>query len=174
MTAKQKAAARNAGERSNSSRSKTSDAKRSELKSKVSAAQRRNAQRSLGDYAREARDGAASFAKEHPITTVAGALALGALIASIVPGPGRRLRKQATARGAVLSGLLTDLALTYGAQLAERAGKAARASQDRLGDLGESIGDGVRNLRGESREVADDLGSRAVRTLRDLRARMAN
>lgn len=156
------------------SRANSSDAKRTQLKQKVSAAQQRNAERSLGDYARGARDGATSFVKEHPIATVAGGLALGVLVASLVPGPGRRLRKQATARGALLAGVLADLAIAYGTQFADSAEKAARAGQDRLGDLGDTIGAGVRSLRGETREVADDFGTRAVRTLRDLRARMAN
>ncbi len=182
MTATQKAASKKrAANDSGSSGPKNADQKRNELKNKVSAAQQRNEQRSFGDYARGARDGATSFVKEHPITTVVGGVALGVLVASFVPGPGRRLRKQATARGAVLAGVLSELALTYGNQLLEGAGNAARAGQDRLGDLGETIGSGVRNIRGESREAAGDaasltreVGERAVRTLRDLRARMAH
>lgn len=155
-------------------RASNADQKRTALKQRVSAAQQRNQERSFSDYARGARDGATSFVKEHPIATIAGGLALGVVVASLVPGPGRRLRKQATARGALLAGVLTDLAIAYGTQLADGAEKAARAGQDRLGDLGDTIGAGVRSLRGETQEVADDFGSRAVRTLRDLRSRMAN
>ena len=85
--------------------------KRAELKSKVDAAQKRNQereqQRTLGDYARDARDEATSFIKEHPITTIAGGIAVGVLVASVVPGPGRRLRKKATRRGAVLASCST-------------------------------------------------------------------
>jgi hypothetical protein len=158
--------------------------KRTELKDKVDAAQKRNRAReekSFGDYARDAGSGATSFVKEHPITTLAGAAALGILIASVVPGPGRRLRKQATKRGAVLAGVLADLAITYGSQALEGAGKAARSGQDKLGDLGEVLGDSARSLRKSAGDAADDAGSlsrdagkRALRTFRDLRSRMAN
>jgi ElaB/YqjD/DUF883 family membrane-anchored ribosome-binding protein len=163
--------------------------KRAELKSKVDAAQKRNEererQRTLGDYAREARDDATSFIKEHPITTIAGGIALGVLVASIVPGPGRRLRKQATRRGAVLAGALADLAVTYGSQALDGAGKAARSGQSRLGDIGEAlsdaISDGARSLRREAGDASDSAesltrtaGKRASRKLRDLRSRMSN
>lgn len=163
--------------------------KRAELKRKVDAAQKRNQereeQRTLGDYAREARDDATSFIREHPITTIAGGIAIGVLVAAIVPGPGRRLRKQATRRGAVLAGVLTDLAVNYGSQALDGAGKAARSGQSRLGDIGEAlseaISDGARTLRREAGEVSDGAGSlsrsagkRATRSLRDLRSRMSN
>ena len=158
--------------------------KRTELKDKVDAAQKRNRAReekSFGDYARDAGSGATSFVKEHPITTLAGAAALGILIASVVPGPGRRLRKQATKRGAVLAGVLADLAMTYGSQALEGAGKAARTGQDKLGDLGEVLGDSARSLRQTGGEAADEAatlgreaGKRALRTFRDLRSRVAN
>jgi ElaB/YqjD/DUF883 family membrane-anchored ribosome-binding protein len=163
--------------------------KRAELKSKVDAAQKRNQdrqeQRTIGDYAREARDDATSFVKEHPITTLAGGIALGVLVAALVPGPGRRLRKQATRRGAVLAGVLADLAVNYGSQALDGAGKAARSGQSRLGDLGETLSealsDGARSLRREAGEASDSAGSltrsagkRASKTLRDLRSRMSN
>jgi len=159
--------------------------KRTELKSKIDAAEKRNQERSFGDYAREARDGATSFVKEHPITTLAGGVALGVLIAAVVPGPGRRLRKQATRRGAVLAGVLADLAANYGSQALDGAGKAARSGQSRLGDLGETLSDalaeGARSLRRQAGEASDgaesatrQAGKSATRTLRNLRSRMAN
>ena len=162
--------------------------KRTELKNKVDAAQKRNQareERSLGDYARGAGHSATSFVKEHPITTLAGGVAIGVLIAAIVPGPGRRLRKQATKRGAVLAGVLADLAVTYGSQALDGAGKAARSGQSRLGNLGDTLSDaladGARSLRREAGEASDTAGSatreagkRATRTLRNLRSRMAN
>jgi ElaB/YqjD/DUF883 family membrane-anchored ribosome-binding protein len=162
--------------------------KRAELKSKVDAAEKRNKQRqeakTFGDYARDARNDATSFVKEHPITTLVGGVALGVLVASFV-GPGRRLRKQATRRGAVLAGVLSDLALTYGSQALDGAGKATRTGKSRLGDLGETLSealaDGARSLRREAGEASDsagsltrDAGKRATRTLRDLRSRMSN
>lgn len=159
--------------------------KRSEIKNKIDTAEKRNQKRSedrsVGDYARDAGDSAVSFVKEHPITTLVGAAAVGILIASVVPGPGRRLRKQATQRGAALAGVLADLAVTYGSQALESAGSAARAGQDKLGELGETLGDGARSLRrgagdlaGDAGSLGRDAGKRAARTFRDLRSRMAN
>ncbi|MGN3973250.1 hypothetical protein [Tsuneonella sp. SYSU-LHT278] len=136
--------------------------KRKELKKKIEAAEQRNADRSFGDYARGAADSATSFVKEHPLTTLAGGVALGVLIAAIVPGPGRRLRKKATARGAVLAGALADLAMVYGAKFLQSAQEAAEAGQDRIGELGEAIGDGARDLGRSASETA----SRAIGSAR--------
>jgi ElaB/YqjD/DUF883 family membrane-anchored ribosome-binding protein len=159
----------------------TTSNKRTALKNKVAAAQKRNADRSLGDYAREAADGATSFVKEHPITTVLGGLAIGALIAAVVPGPGRRLRRKASKRGAVMAGILAELASTYGAQLLDGASKAAREGQSRLADLGETVVDSAQRAQRETGSLADSagdtarsIGKSAVRGLRDLRARMAH
>lgn len=160
------------------------DAKRTEIKGKVAAAQKRNTSRSkeqsFGDYARDAGSSATSFVKEHPITTVVGGLALGVLVASFLPG-GRKVRKQASAKSAALAAALSELALTYGTQFLDGAGKAASAGRDRLGDLGEAIGDGARSAGREAGSAAEtagdtarDFGKAAVRTLRDLRSRMAH
>ncbi|GGD92372.1 hypothetical protein GCM10011515_10110 [Tsuneonella deserti] len=163
----------------------SSNDKRDELKSKVDAAQKRNQQRTLGDYAREAGEGASSFVKERPLTTILGGVAVGVLIASLVPGPGRRLRKKATKRGAALAAVIADLAVTYGSRAMENAGDAARSGQSRLSDLGETLSEvlseGARNVRREAGDVSEatekftrHAGKRASRTLRNLRSRMSN
>lgn len=161
---------------------KTNSNKRTELKGKVAAGQKRNKERSMGDYARDAADGATSFVKQHPIATVVGGLALGAIVASFLPG-GRKVRKQASAKSAVIATALADLALTYGTQFLDSAGKATKAGQDRLGDLGETLGDSARSIgrsasetAGNARDGASSLGSElgkvATRTIRDLRSRI--
>jgi hypothetical protein len=163
----------------------TTDQKRKKLRGKIEAGERRNAERSLSDYAREARDGATSFVKAHPIATVAGALALGAIVASLVPGPGRRLRKQATARGSAIAAMLAELGMAYGANLLDGLSDAAKAGQDRLEDLGDSVGDTARSLRREAGHLAGNAGDsarslrreaskKAGRSIRDLRARMSH
>ena len=161
---------------------KTKSNKRNEIKGKVAAGQKRNKERSVGDYAREAADGATSFVKQHPIATVVGGLAIGAIVASFLPG-GRKVRKQASAKSAVLATALADLALTYGTQFLDTAGKAAKAGQDRLGDLGETLGEGARSLGKSAGETAgnardgaaslgEELGKVATKTIRDLRSRI--
>ena len=122
-----------------------------------------------------------SFVKQHPITTVVGGLALGVLVASFLPG-GRKVRKQASARSAVLATALADLAMTYGSQFLESASSAAKAGQDKLGDLGDAIGTGAARARnGAQRSAADsagdnarDIGRAAVKTLRGLRSRITH
>lgn len=161
------------------------DQKRKQMRDKIEAGERRNAERSLGDYAREARDGATSFVKEHPIATVIGGLALGAIVASLIPGPGKRLRKKATARGSALAAMLTELGVAYGASMLDSLGDAARAGQDKLEDLGDSVGDTARGLRREAGHLAGNAGDgaralrreaskKAGRSIRDLRARMSH
>jgi len=163
----------------------TTDQKRKKLRGKIEAGERRNAERSLGDYAREARDGAASFVKQHPFATVAGGLALGAIVASLVPGPGKRLRKKATAKGSALAAMLTELGMAYGASMLDGLSDAARAGQDKLEDLGDSVGDSARSLRREAghlagstsdsaRSLAREAGKKTGRSIRDLRARMSH
>lgn len=163
-------------------RTNSGDAKRSELKGKVDAAQKRNSARSkdqsFGDYARDAGNSATSFVKEHPITTVVGGLAIGVLIASFLPG-GRKVRKKASAKSAMLATALADLALTYGTQFLDASGKAAREGQERLGDLGDTIADGARSLSrnagsqaSDAGETARSIGKSAIRTIRDLRSRI--
>jgi ElaB/YqjD/DUF883 family membrane-anchored ribosome-binding protein len=163
----------------------TTKEKRETLREKIEAGERRNAERSLGDYAREARDGATSFVKAHPIATVAGGLALGVIVASLVPGPGRRMRKKAAAKGSALAAMLTELGIAYGTSLLDNLGDAARDGQDKLEDLGHSVGDTARSLRREASHAASSAGDsaralrreaakKAGRSIRDLRARMSN
>ncbi len=160
----------------------TTDKKRRALKGKIAAAEKRNEDRSFGDYAREARDGATSFVKQHPIATVAGGLALGALIAAFLPG-GRKVRKKAGAKSAVMATALADLALTYGTRFLDGAGKAVQDGQERLGDFGETIGEGARDFtRGagtlaseasdSARSLTREAGKSATRTIRELRSRI--
>ena len=163
----------------------STDQKREELREKIEAAEQRNRERSVADYAVDAKDRATEFVKEHPFATVAGGLALGVLIAAIVPGPGRRMRKKATAKGSALAAMLTELGIAYGTSLLDNIGDAARTGQDKLEDLGDSMGDTARNLRREASHLAGgatesaralrrEAGKKAGRSIRDLRARMSH
>ncbi|RXZ66209.1 hypothetical protein [Pelagerythrobacter rhizovicinus] len=159
--------------------------KREELKNRIEAGQQRHANRTVSDYAREARDNATAFVKEHPVATVVGGVAIGVIVASLVPGPGRRMRKKATRRGSALAAMATEIGLAYGASLIDSLGNAARASGDRLEDLGDAIGDGARDLRRQAgfqgsaagegaRRLTREAGKKTSRKVRDLRARMAH
>lgn len=163
----------------------TTDDKRREMRGKIEAGERRNAERGVADYAREARDSATAFVKEHPFATVAGGLAIGAIIAAMIPGPGRRLRKKATARGSALAAMIAELGIAYGAGLLDNLGEAARSGQDKLVDLGDSLGDTAHDVRREAgslagsagdtaRKLTREAGEKAGRSIRDLRARMSH
>lgn len=159
--------------------------KREELKSRIEAGEQRHANRSFGEYARDARDNATAFVKKHPIATVAGGVAIGALVASMVPGPGRRMRKQATRRGSALAATIAELGLAYGTSLLDNMGQAARTGGERIEDLGDALGDGARDLRRQAgfqgaaasdtaRRLTRKAGKKTSRTARNLRDRLTH
>ncbi|WP_150124951.1 hypothetical protein [Tsuneonella mangrovi] len=159
--------------------------KRAELREKIEAAEARNEARTLAELARDARDEATGFVKAHPFASVAGALAVGAVIAAILPGPGRRLRQKVTGRGAELAGVVAELGVAYGLQMLEKASEAARDGQDKLEDLGDSIGDGARRVRREAGYMASgaseaarilrrEASKKASRAVRDLKTRVTH
>lgn len=159
--------------------------KREELKSRIEAGEQRHANRTVGDYARDARDSATAFVKEHPVATVVGGVAIGVIVASMVPGPGRRMRKKAAKRGSALAAMVAELGLAYGTTLLDNLGSAARTGGDRIEDLGDAIGDSARDLRRQAsiqgsaasetaRRLTRDVGKTTGRKVRDLRARMAH
>ncbi len=161
----------------------TTDEKREELREKIEAGEARNAERSLGDFARDAKEQATDFVKEHPIATVAGGLAIGAILAAIIPGPGRRLSRRMGTRAVSLAALAAELGMTYGSGLLDSAGAAARNGQDRLEDFGDTLGDTARGLKREAAFRASNasdsatilsrsVGKKASRTLRNIRGRM--
>lgn len=151
----------------------TPEEKRAELREKIEAAEARNEQRTLADQAKAAQQTATDFVKAHPLATVAGALAVGATIAAIVPGPGRRLRKKAAKRGSALASALAELGIAYGAQLLDNATQAAHIGQDRLEDIGDTIGDNARSARREAGYLAGEASDTA-RVLKREASKKAN
>lgn len=143
----------------------TSDQKRDELREKIETAEARNAERTMGQYARDARDSATGFVKAHPIATVAGGLAIGVLIAAVVPARGRKLSVKLGRNTAKYATLAAELGMAYGSGLLESANIAARAGQDRLEDVGDAVGNNVRSLSRTAAHRAGDAAD-AVSTLR--------
>ncbi len=167
---------------------KQEDQKREELREKIAAGEARQAERSLGDYARDARENATGFVREHPIAMVGAALAVGVVLAAIIPGPGRRLSqrvgKTVGSRASSLATIAAELGIAYAANLKDAAGSAAQAGQDKLEDLGDAIGDSARTVRRETTHrvaaASDNASSlrrntakKAGRALRDLRGRIS-
>lgn len=134
------------------------DTKRTALKQKVEAGQARNRAKTentttifdrAGERAIQAKDQFTAFAKEHPIATVAGGVAVGVLIAAMFKGP-RRAAVKGGNKAAGLAAIGAELALAYAAQALESANEAGRAAAPKLEKFG-----------GTAREVGRDAVDRA-------------
>ena len=152
---------------------------RDELRAKIEAGEKRNEERSVADYAREASETATQFVKDHPIAAVAGVAVIGLAIGAMTR-PGRRAGRRAGA----LATYATEMGLAYASGLLDQAGDLARAGGDKLEDLGDDVSYGARKMR---RSVSHSAGNtqdnilnmsrkaarRAGRGYRDARARVA-
>jgi ElaB/YqjD/DUF883 family membrane-anchored ribosome-binding protein len=124
------------------------DARRKTLKEKVEAGQARNKAKTentttmfdrAGEAAIEAKDRFTAFAKEHPIATVAGGLAIGVLISGLFKrSPTRKVAGKAAKRASKLATIGAELALVYAQQAMEAASEAGKASASRLDGLGDA------------------------------------
>lgn len=148
------------------------DQKREKLREKIAAGEARHTDRSLGNSARDARDKATEFVREHPMATVGAALAFGIVLAAIIPGPGRRLSqrvgKRVGSRAASLTAIAAELGLAYGSRFMDFAGNAAQTGQDKLDDIGDTIGDNARTVRREAAHRANKAGDSAATLKRDV------
>lgn len=154
--------------------------KREALRGKIAAGERRQAERSLADQAKAAADGALDYVKANPLKAVAG-VALGALIIGAFTRPGRKLGRKT----GKLASVATEAALAYGLGLLETAGNAASKGQDKLADLGDTVGTKARAWQStaakEGGELSDYLvkvakrgGKRAGKTIDELRNRLSH
>jgi ElaB/YqjD/DUF883 family membrane-anchored ribosome-binding protein len=155
------------------------EAKRQTLKQKVAAGQERNRARTkpestttivdrAGERAIEAKDKFVEFAKEHPIATVAGGLAVGILLAGLFKAP-RRAAIKGGSKAAALAAIGAEVALAYAQQAIEAASEAGRTGADKLDDLG----DNARHLGRDAAERAGELGESARVAARDAGKRIA-
>ena len=127
--------------------------KRDELRAKIEASERRNAERTIGDQAKEAAGAATTYVKENPMTVLGGAIAIG-LVIGLLTRPGRAAAAKAAkgtanAVGGAASGaargvgnaaktqgtrfgsLLADAMVAYGIKLIDNALDAAKIGQDK-------------------------------------------
>lgn len=133
------------------------EADKQQMWKKIEAAQSRNARR-LADHAANARDGAMRIAKEHPVRVIAGALALGALVAVFVPkGNRRRVGSKASA----LVSMATKLGMDYAVNTQKAAKDVSRASQERLAEVSETFMDSGESFRQEVERIATEASDTA-------------
>lgn len=159
---------------------KTDAQKREALREKIEAGENRNAERSLADQAKDVADGAVAYVKANPLKTVA-AVAIGALVIGAMTRPGRRAGRKAGA----MAGVATEAALAYGMGLLEAASGAASKGQERLAELGDTVGDKARSWQSTAAREGGDLsdyllnvakrsGRRAGKTIDELRGRLSH
>lgn len=149
---------------------------RDELRAKIEANERRIAERTLADEAREVASAATDYVKQHPLQVVGGAIALG-LVLGLLSKPGRRavgnaasgtaqavsgaasgaaktVSSAAKKRGTALGTLLVDALVAYGIKLLDEALDGARNGQDRLEDIGDAATAKAREVKRDAEYVA--------------------
>ncbi len=152
------------------------DAKRQEIKDRIATAQARNESRGeatltelVSEKAIEARDGFTSFAKEHPVITVAGGVALGVLVSSMFRNsPTRRAGRAAGAKAAGLAALASEMAMAFAQQAMEASADVRQAGADRIEDMGDALGDTARGLKRTANFRAAGAGDTARSTARNV------
>ena len=144
-----------------------SDDKAERIRSKISASQARSqgkeAARKPAAKPKRASPDRRSFVDkaldDHPLALLAGSMVLGAIAASLMPAAwGRKLGGRLLGAAA----LAGELGALYGGKALNAAAEGARAGQDRLEDLGETIADQSVDARRKAVELGTLAGRRAV------------
>jgi hypothetical protein len=142
------------------------EAKRNQIRKKVAAAESRNQARAeapsltqrAGDKALEAKDKFTAFAREHPIATVVGGVAVGILVSSLFRGsPTRKAGRTLGRKAAGLAALGAELAVAYAQSAMEAASEAREAGAERLGGWSEDAADYVASARDTVRETGKSI-----------------
>ncbi len=119
---------------------------------------------------------AVQFAKDHPVMTVAGGLAVGALAAALIP---RRNREYVTRKSSAFADAVTTAGAALLAQAmehAEAAGSGVRnqagALADRASQLGGAASDKVHSLLARPEPEPESLAERIVTKAGEIRERI--
>ena len=154
------------------------DAKRTQIKKKVAAGQARNQDAGrttivdrAGEAAIEAKDKFTAFAKEHPITTIAGGIAIGILVAGMFKGP-RQAAIKGGSKAAGLAAIGAELALAYAQQAMEAAGEAASVGKEKLGEFGGTAAVTARSAGRTAADRAGEVSETALAVTRDAGKRL--
>lgn len=165
--------------------------KRDALRAKIEASERRNAERTLADQAREAAEAATEYTRAHPLTVIGGAVAIGLLV-GLATRPGRRVATRAAGavgtaasgaassaaagvRGAAARGssqlgtLVGDAALAWAMKLVDEVLETARTGQDKVEDLSDETQATARRVRREAAHVVGAATDTVRHTARKTR-----
>lgn len=167
--------------------------KRDALRAKIEASERRIAERTVADQAKEAAGAATAYVKENPLTVLGGAIAIGLVIGAMT-SPGRRVARSAATgaanavsgaasgtvksvgtaakkRGTAFGTLLADAIVAYGIKLIDDALDTARAGKDTLEDISDSTTAKAREVRREADYFAGNMVDKSRNVTRRTRRR---
>jgi len=152
------------------------EAKRQEIKDRITAAQQRNGEKqvpTLGEQmsqkATAAKEDFTSFAKEHPVATVAGGLAIGVLISALFKNsPTRKAGRYAGAKAAGYAALGSEMLAAFAEQVMDSTASARQASADKIEDIGDAVGDSARRMRRSAEYRAANASDTARNSARDI------
>ncbi len=146
---------------------------REAVKDRIEAAQARNEQRgaadlldTVGQKATEAGNKAVAFAKEHPIATVAGGIAVGVLVAAMFKAP-RRAATRTGMKAAGLAAIGSEIAMAMASQFLDQAEAAGKVGAEKLGDMSDHLGDSARAAKRRASFMAGNASDSARITARE-------
>ncbi|MEP1420333.1 MAG: hypothetical protein ABJK59_01010 [Erythrobacter sp.] len=121
----------------------TDDAKRDVLRQKIEANERRIADRTLGEQAKEAVDAAVDYTKANPLKVIGGAVAVGLAI-GLMTQPGQRVAgKAASSAASAASGAASKVSGAASSAADAAVGTVKNAAKDRSSALWTLAADAV-------------------------------
>ncbi|MGY6551800.1 MAG: hypothetical protein ACXIT4_07875 [Erythrobacter sp.] len=167
------------------------EAKRDALRARIEANERRIAERTLADDARDAAKAAADYTRANPGKVVAGALAVG-IVVGLMTAPGRRLvanaassvtgkkAKPAAETGGRFGALFANAFVAQGLKLLDDVLEEANTGKEHLDELADKFADKVttsaeklgREAVDNSREMARRTRERAESAAREIAERV--
>jgi ElaB/YqjD/DUF883 family membrane-anchored ribosome-binding protein len=157
----------------------TPEEKRDALRMKIEASERRIAERTFADQAKEAADGALEYTRQNPLTVAGGALALGLMI-GLMTKPGRRVATNAATGAAAAIGAaatrtrraaedLGDDAAHLVDQTSTEASRVGNMVSDAIIAFGMKVIDDVSRGAQSGQDALEDIGDSAGARARKLR-----
>lgn len=165
---------------SNTGPTNTDGEKRDALRQKIEASERRIAERTLGEQAKETVDAAVDYTRANPLKVIGGAVAIGLTI-GLMTQPGKRVAGKAAASAASAA---AGAATKVGGAATGAAGAAAEtmkgAAKDRTSALWALMGDAIVGYAikfiddalgspNAAKDTLEDLGDTAASKARALR-----
>ena len=158
----------------------TDDAKRDALRQKIEANERRIAERTLGEQAKEAVDAAVDYTRANPLKVIGGAVVVGVAI-GLMTQPGQRVAgKAASTAASAASGAASKVGGAASSAAAAAAGTVKNAAKDRTSALWTLAADAIVGYAIKfiddalgaptaAKDTLEDIGDSAATKARTLR-----